>query len=375
MLNWEYLQPVRIYFGLDERKRMKEIARAFGISKAVLVCDVALVNNGTAEEFTKDCKDLIAASYSGTKPNPTVKNVDECAELIRQSHADGVIALGGGSCMDCAKAASAVAASGNSITQYHGTSNPLPDGELPLLCIPSTSGTGSEVTAVSVLTNEETGVKAPMSSPKLYAKAAILDPYLTYSVPPFVAASTGLDVLSHAVEGFYSINHQPIPDELCFHAASLVFQWLERACSKELSPEAKEKMMEASLFAGLGFNLPKTGPSHACSFVLTNRYHIPHGEACALTQDDFVRYIGASDGGRLDGFAQRLGLRNSAELADRIYDLKKKVGVRCGLKNLNLKEDDIEFLVKSSRHPNINNSPVPVTDDMLREMYRKFSQE
>jgi alcohol dehydrogenase class IV len=371
-MKWEYIQPVKIYFGVGERKKLPEMMKQLGCKRAVLVCDKVLLEIGTAKELADMSEGMIVGIYDGTRPNPTVDNVDQCAALIRESKADCVIALGGGSSIDCAKAAAAVAPVNETIKKYHGTGVPLPGQGLPLIAIPTTAGTGSEVTAVSVLSNEETGVKAPLLSPLFYAKIAIVDPELTYSVPPGVVASTGLDALSHAVEGYYSINHQPVTDALCISAARTIFQWLERACDKTLDIEAKEKMAEASLIAGLGFNLPKTGPSHACSFVLTNKYHIPHGEACILTQDYFVRVIGANDGSRLNQFASALGFKDANELADRIYSLKKKLGVRCDLKDLKLTEKDVDELVKASRHPNIKNSPVEITDEMLYELYHSL---
>ena len=327
-MKWEYVQPVKIYFGNGERKKLPEYLKQLGYNRAVLVCDKVLEDIGTAKELIDICEGLIVSTYSGTRPNPTVVNVDECAAIIRTSNADCVIAMGGGSSIDCAKAAAAVAPLNDSITKYHGTGVPLPGQALPLISIPSTAGTGSEVTAVSVLSNEETGVKAPLLSPFFYAKIAIVDPELTYSVPAKISAITGLDALSHAVEGYYSINHQPISDALCVSSARTIFQWLEKACSTTLDKEAKERMAEASLIAGLGFNLPKTGPSHACSFVLTNKYHIPHGEACILTQDYFVRIIGAGDGGRLNQFASMLGFKDANDLADYIFSLKKTLGDR-----------------------------------------------
>lgn len=369
---WDYIQPVQICFGVDRRLEVAKLARSFGMTRAVLVCDRILYENKLAEELQNACGGLIVGVFTDISPNPTTDNVDACAELLRQTEADGVIAMGGGSSMDCAKAACGIARTRDSIVKYHGTGVPLPEAALPLIALPSTAGTGSEVTCVSVLSNEETGVKAPLLSPRFYAKAAIVDPVLTYSLPRKVAAVTGFDVLSHAIEGYYSVNHQPITDAMCVSAARDVFTYLERACAEELDAEAKERMAQASLIAGLGFNLPKTGPSHACSFILTNRYHIPHGEACILTQDYFVRVIAAADGGRMDEFAHLLGFGSADEMADEIAAMKGRLGVRRDLKDLKLSDADVDDLVEKSRHPNMKNSPVEITDEILYKMYRDF---
>ncbi|MGI6297904.1 MAG: iron-containing alcohol dehydrogenase family protein [Saccharofermentanales bacterium] len=371
-MKWHYQQPVEIYFGNDERFRLGEIAEKLGVTKAVLVCDRILATNGTVQDLIDRTGNLIAAVYDKGKPNPTVKNVDECAELIRSAKADFVVAIGGGSSMDCAKAAAVVAPLAESITVYHGTGVSLPAGGLPIIQIPSTAGTGSEVTAVSVLTNEEKGFKAPLASPSFYATAAIVDPVITWSMPPHITAITGLDVLSHAVEGYQSRNNQPITDLFCLEAARLVFRHLRAACASPASIEAREQMAQASLLAGLGFNLPKTGPSHACSFVLTNRYGIPHGEACALTLDSFLEIIAQGDGGRMNEFATACGFVDAAAMAEEIRALKRDLGVRLDLKDLNLDEAALQDLIRDSHHPNMLNSPVEITDEMLREMYESM---
>lgn len=371
-MNWEYIQPVRIVFGAGRRLEIKTHLEALGIKKALLVCGGSMVRGGYSDELISAADGMIVGVFSGVNPNPTVDNVNSCADMMRELCADGAVAMGGGSVIDCAKAACGIAPTNDKIEKYHFSDVPIPNGALPLIAIPTTAGTGSEVTCVSVLSNETTHVKGPVLSPNFYAQIAIVDPELTYSLQKKITVSTGFDVLSHAIEGFYSKNHQPISDALCVYAAQLVFNWLEAACADEPSHEAREKMVEASLIAGLGFNLPKTGPSHACSFVLTNQYHIPHGEACILTQDTFIRIIAASDGGRLNDFAHTLGFGCADAMSDRIFEMKQKLGMRTDLKDFKLNDTDVESLVKASRHPNMNNSPVPISDEMLFDMYNNF---
>lgn len=165
--------------------------------------------------------------------------------------------------------------------------------------------------------------------------------------------------------------HQPICDVLAMHAAELAFKYVYRAYRKPDDEEAREKMCEASLIAGLAFTLPKTTSSHACSFPLTNIYHIPHGEACGLTLDYFIRINAKGEGGeRVEEFARRIGFKDAEEMADAVLELKKKMGLRCDLKDLELDDDQIAELVRISRHPNLYNNPVEITDEMLDEMYR-----
>ena len=369
-MNWNYLQPVKIYFGKGRVHEIKKIAKELGYVRGLLVAGPFFFKSGLAEKIMKESDGMLVASFGDVSPNPDVTEVDACAEIIRQKNIEFVVALGGGSPMDCAKAAASVALTEDSIRKYHGTGISLPKKHLPLIAIPTTAGTGSEVTCVSVLSDYANGKKAPIVSDGFYPKAAIIDPELTYTMPPAVTAGTGIDVLSHAIEGYWSKGHQPICDALAIHAVRLVFQYLYRAYENPSDEEAREKMCEASVIAGLAFTLPKTTASHACSFPLTNIYHIPHGEACGLTLDYFVRINAHGAGGeRVEAMAKTIGFENADAMADEILLLKRKMGLRCDLKDLELSEEQIEDLVKISRHPNLYNNPVEITDEVLKEMY------
>ena len=249
----------------------------------------------------------------------------------------------------------------------------MPQEHLPIIAVPTTAGTGSEVTCVSVLTNRALGKKAPIVSDGFFPSVAIIDPELTYSVPPHVTASTGMDVLSQAIEGYWSKGHQPICDACAIHAAPLVFKYLPIAVAEPDNAEARQKMCEASVIAGLAFTLPKTTSSHACSFPLTNIHGIPHGEACGLTLDWFARINKDAQHGRVQEFARAIGFENVDAMADAIHELKVKVGLRTGLKDLNLNAEQIADLVRISRHPNLYNNPVEITDEMLQDMYEHLA--
>ena len=359
-MDWIYRQPVTIFFGTG---RINELAALCGgYERPLIVCDRFFAGS----ELESRLKKLLGTSlvFSDISPNPDVSEVNKCSELIRESSADIVIAVGGGSAIDLAKAASLAVPD---ISEYHGTGKPVPAVHIPVIAVPTTSGTGSEVTCVSVLTDRRTGKKCPINSDSFYPETAVIDPELTLSVPPAVTASTGIDVLCHAIEGYWSTGHQPICDALALHAAENVFRWLPIAYDKPDNIEAREKLSEASVIAGLAFTLPKTAAPHACSFPLTSIYGIPHGEACGLTLDFFTR-VNETDG-RTQQLARKLGSDDASELADRIYELKKRVGLRTDLKDLQLTKERITELVAASHHPNLDNNPVKITDDILYELY------
>ena len=163
-MNWDYLQPVKIHFGKGRVKEIKEIARGLGCERGLLVAGPFFFKCGLAETIIKESEGMIVASFGDVSPNPDVAEVDACAEVIRQKNIGFVVALGGGSPMDCAKAAASVALTPDSIRKYHGTGVAMPEKHLPLIAVPTTAGTGSEVTCVSVLSDHANGKKAPIVS-------------------------------------------------------------------------------------------------------------------------------------------------------------------------------------------------------------------
>lgn len=367
---WSYEQPVKITYGPGSLEKLPELIRTLNGSRGLLVIGGHLKRDGTAARLLELTG--IQKVFSGISENPRLQEVDACAQLLRKEKIDYVVAVGGGSVIDCAKIAALLAANDGGIKPYFYGEKQFSRKGLPLIAVPTTAGTGSEVTSVSVLTDDEAGKKQPVGSPWLYPTYAMVDPKLTETMPPRVTAQTGIDALCHALEGFWSIHHQPVCDALALYACRLVFRWLPVAYADGENREAREKMAEASMIAGLTFALPKTTGSHACSFPLTNQYHIPHGEACGLTLDWFARLNADCEGGRLQEFARDLGFPDVSALADAIHNLKVQTGLRCDLKDLGLSEEQVAKLVKNSHHPNLLNNPIPVTDDLLSEMYHSF---
>ena len=219
---------------------------------------------GQADEFVKISGCKIKAVFSDVRPNPTTDNVDDCVKIMREIKADFAVALGGGSPMDCCKAASAIAKGNDKIRSYHSEGKKInKDEAIPMIAVTTTSGTASEVTNISVLTDVEKNLKNPMNDPAMYPKIAIIDPQLTLTVPPQVTASTGLDVLSHAIESYWATIHQPVCSACSIYSARLVFEWLEKAYQNPNDLTAREKMAEASIVGGVAFSHTRNTGSHA----------------------------------------------------------------------------------------------------------------
>lgn len=371
-MDFTFSLPVKIVFGKDKLNKLASILEESGLDGGLLVSDPVFAENGLADKVIGLAKGRIIGCFSQLSPNPDVAEVDACVQTIRTQNAKFLIALGGGSSMDCAKAASVVLGTDKSTRYFHSEKGTLTSTGLPLVAVPTTAGTGSEVTNVAVLTDAAKKIKGPMASDRMYARLALIDPVLTVSVPPRVTASTGLDVLSHALEGYWSRNHQPICDALAIYAADLVFRFLPAAYQDGGNLNAREQMCIASLLAGLAFAHPKTAASHACSFPLTNVYHLPHGEACAFTLDRLIVLNAEAEGGRVEAFARAVGFTNAKAMAERTLEMKKAMGMRCSLTEAGIAETDLGQLVELCQHPNLLNNPVEMTKERLLTMFESL---
>ena len=369
---WSYKQPVKILFGAGQAEKIADILGDLGFGNGLLVCDAIFAQDGSANRILQASQGRLTSIFSEIVPNPTVENVDACADAIRRGNHLFVLALGGGSAIDCAKAACSVAAANLPTHEYlHGRAK-IGSEHFPLIAMPTTAGTGSEVTPVSVLCDNSVGLKAPIVSDNFYPELTIVDPVLTLSVPPKVTANTGMDVLAHALEGYWSRNHQPICDALALHAAGLVFESLVATYQDGENLGFREKMCEASIIAGLAFGQPKTTGPHACSFPLTSIYGIPHGEACALTLDSFVRINANVENGRVQKLSRNLGFTDADAMADRIYQMKCEMGMVVTTAQAGIPESELSALAEKSMHPNMLNNPVEMTPESILEIYRSL---
>ena len=360
-----YREPEALASVLDIPKKLKQL----GLRSALLVTDPSIRSLG----LTKPLEDAMSEQglgcpvYDGTAANPTVANVEAALALYKAGDCQALIGFGGGSAMDCAKAVGArLAWPGRSVRNLGGNLRIWKKGA-PLFAVPTTAGTGSEVTQVSVVSHGSE--KRTINNPVFMPKVAIVDPVLSSTVPPRTTMNTGLDALAHALEGYWSKNHQPISDLMAIEAGRTILANLETAYTDGTNMEARANMAYASLLGGLSFALPKTAGCHACSYPLSEDYHLPHGEACAFTLDSFVR-INADE--RLELLCRRVGLSGTEELAEKIAALKQLAGLRSRLSDLG--QVDLDKLAHDCAvHGLMANNPVPMDEKALRAMFEKLA--
>ncbi|MBM7691711.1 alcohol dehydrogenase class IV [Peribacillus deserti] len=279
----EFRMPGAVFYGNDSLSKLGEQVSILG-NKALIVSDRIMEKIGNV----KKCQDLLDEAgishveYLEVNSEPTDVHVEEALKICTENQCDVIVAIGGGSCIDAAKAVAVLATNGGYIGEFIGGKRPVDKKPIPLIAIPTTAGTGSEVTNVTVITNIKDDIKMMIKNPAFLPEMAIVDPVLTYSSPPNVTAATGVDALCHAVEAYISKHAQPMTDTLALSAIELIVGNLRAAYINGEDKEAREKMALASMQAGLAFTNASVALVHGMSRPIGALFHVPHGISNAM---------------------------------------------------------------------------------------------
>ena len=301
MKDFKFKIPQTIEFGMGSLKKLPEILAESKSDNVMLVSDRGLESIGVV----KKVQDIIEAagvkctSYLDVKPNPTVDIVNEAAALFKECGATSLVALGGGSPMDVSKAVGILAVHGGKIADYEGSFK-VPGPITPIIAIPTTAGTGSEVTASAVITDEERNFKMSVFSYENIPKYAILDPELIMTAPASIAASCGVDALIHAMEAYLSTAATPFSDAMAEKAMELIGANLRRFVANRKDEEAACAMMLGSNFAGISFAWARLGDIHSMSHPVSAYYHVAHGVANAILMPTVMEFNAIADSGRYE---------------------------------------------------------------------------
>ena len=280
---------------------------------AVLITDKFMVDSGMADMILKklsNCKEV--SVFSEVVPDPPMDLIERGIAFLQDKDCDVVVALGGGSSIDAAKAIVYMA------KKIDEKQNPDNQKKIKLIALPTTSGTGSEVTQFAVVTDSKTGVKIPLIDESLMPDIAILDPELVKSAPPFITADTGMDVITHALEAYVSETASDCSDCLAEKAAELAFEFLPRAYRNGYDIKARDKMHRASCLAGMAFNLVNLGVNHGIAHALGAIFHIPHGRANALVLPYVIEF---------NADMAREGAKHSNDAAKKYQKMARIVGL------------------------------------------------
>jgi alcohol dehydrogenase class IV len=324
--NWDFHLPTRIHFGWNRWPEVNDIAAADGARRVFAMAGRSfLAKLGGALALADSLRPLDVTVFADIEENPSIATVDRAAEACRVSGADIVLAIGGGSVIDAAKAVALLQANEGSIRDYlDQTRKPARRG-LPLIAVPTTAGTGSEVTPFAVITNKEKNAKPAIAYPECFPDHAIVDPDLTLSMPKDVAASTGLDALTQAMEGFWSTRATDLTRAMSFRAIVLLYRNLESACLNK-DRAAIEKVALGSVIGGAQMAIIGNTALHPLSYPLTLDYGLRHGLACVICLPAFLRFNAPALGPWFDDLATVLGLKDAAHFADDLAAKMERLG-------------------------------------------------
>lgn len=307
VLDWSEPKLIK---GAGAVKELPKTVKQLGYKNVLVVTDKGLMGLHLLDSLFEELKnnEIAYVVYDGVQPNPTIDNIEEARALYLGNGCEAIIAFGGGSPMDCAKACGArIARPDKQIPQLRGQLKVLK--KIPMLfAVPTTAGTGSETTIAAVVSNPKTHEKNAINDPRLRPKYAVLDPELTVGLPPHITSTTGMDALTHAVEAYIGQSNTPDTEEKAKMATKMIFENLEVAYKDGKNIEARENMLLASYYAGVAFTRAYVGYVHAIAHNLGGMYGIPHGLANAVILPYVLDYFGESAHKRLAELAEVAGL-------------------------------------------------------------------
>lgn len=341
MNQYTFSIPQKIMVGCGVFSKLSEAAQELGGKHAFLISGPSLYRYGVVNRAISILENVgIGADYfTDIEENPSVDTVEKAARAYRESGADFLVAVGGGSPMDVAKAVAVVAKYGGSIMEYEGA-HKVPGKIIPMIAIPTTAGTGSEVTAFSVITDHERNYKLTVFSYELLPEYAILDPELITTVPASVAAACGIDAFIHAEEAYISQAATPFSEAMSEKAMELIGSSIRRYVANRNDREAAENMLTGSLFAGIAFSYARLGNVHAMSHPVSAYFNVAHGVANAAILPEIVRYNALADHGKylkiynyISPVKKTADNFEPAQLVDAVRELLADIGVPGNITN------------------------------------------
>jgi alcohol dehydrogenase class IV len=368
-------------FGEGALRMAGQYARNFGAARVLVVSDKGVCNAGWTGAVIEslEAEGLQYSIFTDVTPNPRAEEVMRGAELYKSECCDVIVAVGGGSPMDCAKGIGVVSVNGKNILDYTGVDRiPLPGP--PLICVPTTGGTSADISQFAIITDRKKSIKTALVSKTLVPDTSLIDPATTRTMPPELTANTGIDAFTHGIEAYVSNACSPVTDLFALDAVGLIFDNLIPVKNEPDNREYRGKIMLGSLEAGLAFSNASLGLAHAMSHSLGGFVDNPHGESEAILLPHVIGFNYDAVPGRFDKIGEMLGLdlaglghdRKKSALIDTLIRFFIEMGFNRTLRQLGVKEDDIPGLARNALDDVcLVTNPRPVRLDDIVAIYEK----
>jgi alcohol dehydrogenase class IV len=376
-MNFEFYTASRIVFGEGSVEQAGIIASEMGKNALIVLGGGSLRKNGVVGRLVENLGScgVKVNFYEGVSKEPEVETVDEGVEIAVRCKADLIIGIGGGSVIDTAKAISGVASNGGSVKDYLegvGTGREITKPALPYIAIPTTAGTGAEVTKNAVISSSAEKFKKSIRSQYLIPRAAIVDPVLTLDLPPAITAACGMDALAQLIEPYISKKAKPFADALAIYGIPLVARSLAKAVDNGRDIEARTDMCLASLLSGCALANSGLGAAHGIAASLGANFGVPHGLACGILLPHIMKINMKSNPVKFASIGEALTGRRFADReeageagVDFVRELARRIGIPANLKQFGIKPSDIKDLVIGSKGSSMSGNPVELGDEEL----------
>ncbi len=380
---FDFLMPSVNFFGPGVIAKIGDRAKMLNMHKPLIVTTEGLskIDNGPVKQTIASLEKagVDYAVFTGAEPNPKIRNVQAGKKMYQDENCDSIITVGGGSAHDCGKGIGIVLTNGDDISKLAGVEtlkNPLP----PLMAVNTTAGTGSELTRHAVITNEKTHLKFVVVSWRNIPLVSFNDPMLMLDIPKNITAATGCDAFVQAIEPYVSVDHNPITDSQCKEAIQLIQTALPEVVANGHNIEARTKMVEAEMLAGMAFNNANLGYVHAMAHQLGGQYDAPHGVCCALLLTTVEEYNLIACPERFAELAKVMGfdttgltLYEAAQKSiDGMREMCRLVGIPSSIKEIGAKPEDFEMMAKNAlKDGNAFSNPRKGTVEDIVKLYQK----
>ena len=380
---FDFLMPSVNFFGPGVIAKIGDRAKMLNMHKPLIVTTEGLskIDNGPVKQTVASLEKagVDYAVFTGAEPNPKIRNVQAGKKMYQDENCDSIITVGGGSAHDCGKGIGIVLTNGDDISKLAGIEtlkNPLP----PLMAVNTTAGTGSELTRHAVITNEKDHLKFVVVSWRNIPLVSFNDPMLMLDIPKDITAATGCDAFVQAIEPYVSVDHNPITDSQCKEAIQLIQTALPEVVANGHNIEARTKMVEAEMLAGMAFNNANLGYVHAMAHQLGGQYDAPHGVCCALLLTTVEEYNLIACPERFAELAKVMGfdttgltLYEAAQKSiDGMREMCRLVGIPSSIKEIGAKPEDFEMMAKNAlKDGNAFSNPRKGTVEDIVKLYQK----
>lgn len=380
--NFDFVLPTKIKYGVGAIRFLEEELNRLNAKKILIVTDKGIMTSGLIKNLVDQLNsiEIEYIIFDKIEANPKDYNVEECSKLAKEEGIDVLVAFGGGSPMDAAKAASVVIKQGGKIADYK-VKGSIGEDCVPIITIPTTAGTGSEVTFSSVITDTDKDYKFTIKSPYMAASTAIIDPELTISLPSLISASTGIDALTHAIEGYTANCTEPIAEALGLYAVEYISSSIVDVVNNGNDLKSRDKMMIGSLMAGLSFSHSDVASVHCMAEALGSIYDAPHGMCNSILLPYVMEYNLPETEYKYARIARAMGIEDKDDLIaakkgiKHIRQLSKTIGLP-SFSSLDINPDDFGRLAEMSVNNGSNfSNPRKIDKEAYLKLFIKACED